>query len=404
MRGCEALRTRNHAPPTLLAHAALSPHRSSLWSDGWTFFFALLSICPLAERLGFITEQLALYTNSTVGGLLNATFGNATEAIVSLFAMRAGLLRVVQLSLLGSILSNMLLVLGCAFLFGGLRYPEQRFNVSAASMNVNLLVLALLAQALPSLLAASHTELRGGASVLTLSRVTSLVLVCLYAAFLYFQLVTHAELFDDEAKGDKKQDVGSADAAAVTEKSTDGVADDEEDEEEEKMLTFSACLGALTVVTLLISLLSDYLVDAIQGAAESWDLPLSFIAVILLPIVGNAAEHASAIIFARKNKMDIALGIAIGSSTQIAIGVTPACVLLGGLMGKPLSLDLQPFETGAMLVSVLCLAHSLQDGRSNWMKGATLCAGYVLLAAAFAVHDDPLLAAERRTEAVSGKP
>ncbi len=361
-----------------------------------------------------------MYTNSTVGGLLNATFGNATEAIVSLFAMRAGLLRVVQLSLLGSILSNMLLVLGCAFLFGGLRYPEQRFNIGAASMNINLLVLSVLAQTLPSMLAASHTQLRGSASIVTLSRVSAFVLLSLYCAFLYFQLVTHADMFDDDAD-DKKTDAndgaeaaaGDAVPEAVTRADAVGTGsaasnheeeEDDDDDDDELVLTFPACLGALAVVTLLISMLSDFLVDAIEGAAESWGVPLSFISVILLPIVGNAAEHASAVIFARKNKMDLALGIAIGSSTQIAIGVTPACVLIGGMMRKPLSLDLQPFEAAALLVSVLCLAHSLADGRSNWMKGATLVAGYVLLAAAFAVHDDPLLSGEKAGAAPAPPP
>ena len=153
------------------------------------FTLSLLAICPLAERLGFITEQLAEYTNPTVGGLLNATFGNLTEVIVSIFALRAGLLRVVQLSLLGSILSNMLLVLGCAFLFGGLTRKEQTFNAEGVMMNFGLLLLAVMGLSLPALLHFTHTELHGTDSELALSRFSSCILLLIYVAFLYFQLV-----------------------------------------------------------------------------------------------------------------------------------------------------------------------------------------------------------------------
>ena len=155
----------------------------------WVFTLSLLAICPLAERLGFITEQLAEYTNPTVGGLLNATFGNLTEVIVSIFALRAGLLRVVQLSLLGSILSNMLLVLGCAFLFGGLTRKEQTFNAEGVMMNFGLLLLAVMGLSLPALLHFTHTELHGTDSELALSRFSSCILLLIYVAFLYFQLV-----------------------------------------------------------------------------------------------------------------------------------------------------------------------------------------------------------------------
>jgi Ca2+:H+ antiporter len=370
------------------------------WGDGWTFLFSLLGICPLAERLGFITEQLAQYTNSTLGGLLNATFGNLTEVIVSCAALRKGLLRIVQLSLLGSILSNMLLVLGCAFLGGGLKYREQRFNAAGASVNVTLLMLAVLAHALPALLGATHTELRGSASLLALSRFTSFIMLMCYGAFLYFQLVTHRELYEDEPapKADKAAGGGAAAASAASEAPAGGESVDaeesKEDDEDELVLSFGGALACLAVVTALIAVLSEFLVDAIEGAAEAWGLPLAFISVILLPIVGNAAEHMSAVIFALQNKLDLAIGIAVGSSTQIALLVTPGCVLLAGAMRKPLDLNLQPFETGALLVGVLMLAFTLQEGRTNWLKGAALVAAYVVVAAAFAAHDDPRLAAE----------
>ena len=383
--------------------------------NGIIFFFALASICPLAERLGFITEQLAMYTNPTVGGLLNASFGNATEVIVSIAGLRAGLLRVVQLSLLGSVLSNMLLVLGCAFLAGGTRYKEQQFNVTGVGVNITLLMLAVLAQTLPAILTASHTGLKGSRSGLALSRFTSFVMLSMYAAFLYFQLVSHKEIYDDDDESDKAsdgpdgpesleqppagrlssgQDLENGASAGADKKAEDAKKGD--DDEDELVLTFKGAIACLAAVTVLIAVLSELLVASIEGAAEAWDMPLPFISVILLPIVGNAAEHASAVIFALHNKVDLAIGIAVGSSTQIALLVTPACVLLSAAMGKPLGLDLEPFETASLLLSVLMLAFTVVGGRANWLKGAALVAAYLVLGAAYVVHDDPLLTAEHQ--------
>ena len=381
--------------------------------NGIIFFFALASICPLAERLGFITEQLAMYTNPTVGGLLNASFGNATEVIVSIAGLRAGLLRVVQLSLLGSVLSNMLLVLGCAFLAGGTRYKEQLFNVTGVGVNITLLMLAVLAQTLPAILTASHTGLKGSRSGLALSRFTSFVMLSMYGAFLYFQLVSHKDIYDDDDESDKASDgpdgpesleqppAGRLSSgqdieggSAAEKKAEDAKKSD--DDEDELVLTFKGAIACLAAVTVLIAVLSELLVDSIEGAAEAWDMPLPFISVILLPIVGNAAEHASAVIFALHNKVDLAIGIAVGSSTQIALLVMPACVLLSAAMGKPLGLDLEPFETASLLLSVLMLAFTVVGGRANWLKGAALVAAYLVLGAAYVVHDDPLLTAEHK--------
>jgi Ca2+:H+ antiporter len=391
-----------------------------VWGDSATFAFSLLAICPLAERLGFITEQLAEYTSDTIGGLLNATFGNATEVIVSLTAMRAGLLRVTQLSLLGSILSNMLLVLGCSFFFGGMRHmPEQRFTSSGATaMNIDLLYMAVIATALPSLLSASNTQLHGSASIVTLSRISSCVMVVVYACAVVQQLRAHPEpkCGDPNAIAPAEDDTDGKDKhreAATEPRSSratgdapsaraDGGAPPAEPasvaasggDDDELVLTFRTCIGALAVVTALIGVLSGYLVATIEAAADAWGVPLTFISVILLPIVGNASEHASAIMFALKNKLDVALGICVGSSSQIACGVTPACVLFGMLMGQPLTLDLQPFDTGALIFGVLCVSQALAHGVSTWLTGATLVAAYVVLAAAFAVHGDPQLQRE----------
>nr|GEU79806.1 vacuolar cation/proton exchanger 3-like isoform X1 [Tanacetum cinerariifolium] len=280
---------------------------------GWVFFFSLLGITPLAERLGYATEQLACYTGNTVGGLLNATFGNATEMIISIYALNNGMIRVVQQSLLGSILSNMLLVLGCAFFTGGIvHYPKvQRFNQTAAIVSSGLLLMA--------------------------------------------------ERENNE--------------------------DDSEDEEAPEITMWEA-IAWLTILTLWVSVLSGYLVDAIQGASDSWNMPVSFISVILLPIVGNAAEHASAIMFAMKDKLDITLGVAIGSSTQISMFVIPFCVVVGWIMGQPMDLNFQLFETATLFITVLVVAFMLQEGTSNYFKGLMLILCYLIVAASFFVHVD----------------
>ena len=344
------------------------------WGDGLTFTFSLIAICPLAERLGFITEQLAGYTNSTIGGLLNASFGNATEMIVSMYALKAGLLRVVQLSLLGSILSNMLLVLGCAFLFGGMSRKEQYFNAEGVMMNFGLLLLAVMGLSLPAVLHFTHTELHGTASELALSRFSSTILLLIYLAFLYFQLVTHTHLYEDE--------------------------EDDDDDDEELVLGFWDSIVWLGVFTVFIAILSDYLVSTIEGASASWDFSVAFISVILLPIVGNAAEHASAVMFAMNNKMDISLGVAVGSSTQIALLVIPFCVIVGWFMNKPMDLNLQMFETATLFTTVITVAFVCQDGRSNWLKGLVLILAYILLSASFFFHKDPALIGRQAASSV----
>mmetsp|Transcript_28650 Transcript_28650/g.54860 ORF Transcript_28650/g.54860 Transcript_28650/m.54860 type:complete len:450 (-) Transcript_28650:196-1545(-) len=341
------------------------------FSDGWMFFISLLPICPLAERLGYVTEQMATYTNPTLGGLLNATFGNLTEMIVSFFALKSGLLRVVQLSLLGSILSNMLLVLGCAFFAGGIKFKTQTFNKTGVGMNSALLLLAVISLSVPAVLHTTHTELHGTASEIALSRFTSCLLLGVYCTFLYFQLITHRDLYEDE---------------------------EEEEEEEEVTQTFWGCIFWLSVITVFISFLSDYLVDAIEGAAANIGMPVAFISVIIIPIVGNAAEHASAVMFAMKNKMDISLGVAIGSSTQIALLVIPMCIVAGWFMGQPLDLNLHVFETTTFIMTVITVSFVVQDGQSNWLKGLTLILAYCIVAASFFFHKDNKLSQQNATQ------
>ncbi|CAM6045102.1 unnamed protein product [Sphagnum compactum] len=339
------------------------------FGQGWVFLLSLLGMAPLAERLGFVTEQLSFVTGSTVGGLLNATFGNATEMIICIFALKNNMIRVVQLSLLGSILSNMLLVLGSAFLFGGLAHPKkaQTFRKGTAQVSSGLLLMAVMGLLFPATLHATKTEMHSGVSELILSRFSSIVMLVAYTAYLYFQLRSHRELYDPEGEG------------------VEGEAASDSDE---RKLAFWVSIAWLAILTIFISILSEYLIDAIEGASTSWNVPVSFISVIILPIVGNAAEHASAIMFALKDKLDLSLGIAIGSSTQISMFVIPFCVVIGWSMGIHIDLNFQLFETTTLFITVLVVAFMLQDGTANYFKGLMLVLCYSIVGASFFVHLD----------------
>lgn len=338
---------------------------------GWVFFLCLLGITPLAERLGYATEQLAFYTGPTVGGLLNATFGNATELIISIYALRSGMIRVVQQSLLGSILSNMLLVLGCAFFCGGLCKKEQHFNKATAVVSSGLLLMAVMGLLFPAVLHYTHTEVHFGKSELALSRFSSCIMLVAYTAYLFFQLQSQKNVYVP------LNEEGS--------QSEDGSDDDEAPE-----ISKWESIIWLFIMTAWISFLSEYLVRAIEGASIAWNIPISFISVILLPIVGNAAEHASAIMFAMKDKLDISLGVAIGSSTQISMFGIPFCVVIGWIMGQSMDLNFQLFETATLFITVLVVAFLLQEGTSNYFKGLMLILCYLIVAASFFVHVDHL--------------
>ncbi|CAI0540858.1 unnamed protein product [Linum tenue] len=309
-----------------------------------------------------------------VGGLLNATFGNATELIIGIYALRNGMTRVVQLSLLGSILSNMLLVLGCAFFAGGLVFyrKEQVFDKASATVNSGLLLMAVMGLLFPAVLHFTHTEVHYGKSELALSRFSSCIMLVVYAAYLFFQLNTRKDSY-----------------VPLTEEASRQGVDPPEDDDEVPEITKFETIVWLSIMTAWISILSEYLVDAIEGASLAWNIPIAFIGVILLPIVGNAAEHASAIMFAMKDKLDISLGVAIGSSTQISMFGIPFCVVVGWIMGEPMDLNFQLFETATLFITVIVVAFFLQEGTSNYFKGLMLILCYMIVAASFFVHEDP---------------
>lgn len=324
----------------------------------WIFSTAAIAILPLAGWMGRATERLAEKTTEGIGGLLNATFGNAAELIIGLTALRAGLYDVVKASLAGSIVGNILLVLGAAMLAGGLRHSEQNYNAAGARSEATLLMLAAIALILP----AAYDSLVGTHSaqgVWHLSLSISIVLLVVYVFFLIFSLVTHKSLFS-------------------------GSFHREVSEMQQESWPIKKSLLILAVSTAAIAWVSEILVGAIEPAAHEFGLNRIFVGVFIVAILGNAAEHATAISAAMKNRMDLSLSIAIGSSVQVALFVAPVLVFASLWIG-PAPMDLI-FDTGlvfAVMLAVLITAQVAGDGRSDWLKGVQLLAVYLILALAF---------------------
>lgn len=345
------------------------------WSALARFSLNFLAIVPLAKLLGDATEQVSLQLGDTLGGLLNATFGNAVELLVGLVALFRGELRIVQTSLIGSVLSNLLLVLGTSFLAGGWFVKENVFEATAAQASGSILLLGTITLIIPAAytLAGHHGTTKDETEgLLFISRGTSIILVAVYGLYLLFQLHTHAFLWEQD----------QSTLAAVG----NGAANVEDEEEEEQQMNNQSALLGLLVVTIVTSFSADYLVGAIDEVANDYHIPKAFISTILLPIVGNAAEHVTSIWMAAKNKMEIALSVAVGSSIQITIGVIPALVLVGWAVAQPLTLYFQGFETVVLTAGVLLTYTLIADGKSNWVEGAMLVALYLVIALAFWVE------------------
>ncbi|KAI8884437.1 calcium/proton exchanger [Backusella circina FSU 941] len=339
-------------------------------SDSIVFTMNFIAIIPLAKLLGFATEEIALRAGSVLGSLLNATFGNAVELILGMIALKEGLVRVVQASILGSILSNILLithhplfkVLGCCFLLGGWNRSEQEFNATVAQTSTSLLGLTTLSLLIPAAFSATTSGTSNeltSSGIINLSHGTAIVLLIVYILYLVFQLKTHTEQFQD-------------------------VADD--DEEPHTSLAFSVI--TLLLIACLIAFHAEHLVGAIEGVVEVWGLNETFVGLIILPIVGNAAEHVSSVTFAMKNKMNLCIGIAISSSIQIGLLVCPILVLTGWIISIPMTFFFEIFETVVLFSSVLIVNYLIADGKSNWLEGALLLAVYAIVAMAFYYHPE----------------
>lgn len=320
------------------------------------FFSACLAILPLAGLMGRATEYLSDRVGTALGALLNATFGNACEFIIALAALRAGYDDVVKASITGSIIGNILLVLGGSMLAGGVRFQSQSFNKIAASTSATLLALAAISLTVPSIF---HHFSKHSGNEDDLALGISIVLFLTYIFSLLFSLKTHKHLYVREGDGETEEAIGV------------------------KGWGTKLSVTVLLVSTLLVVLLSEFLVHGVEKVANEWHINKIFIGVILVAVVGNAAEHSTAIYMAMKNKMDLALNIALGSGAQIALLVAPALVFVSFIMGKPMNLYFSEFEVMAITVSVIILGYVTNDGECNWMEGVQLLAVYAILGTAF---------------------
>lgn len=344
------------------------------FSHTWSFIFNFLAIVPLAAVLADATEQLADKAGSTIGGLLNATFGNAVELIVSVIALKEGQVRIVQASMLGSLLSNLLLVMGFCFVFGGYNRLQQTFNQTAAQTMSSLLAISCASLLIPAAFRAtipySKTDYIIENKILALSRGTSIVLLIVYVLFLAFQLGSHHEMFEQQ------------------EEQTDEVISQYSRRNCGHSLSVKSALVFLLLTTITVSICADFLVGAIDNVVESTGLSKTFIGLIIIPIVGNAAEHVTSVMVAMKNKMDLAISVAVGSSLQIALLVTPLMVLVGWVIDVPMTLNFSTFETTTLFIAVFLSNYLILDGESNWLEGVMSLAMYLLIAMAFYFYPD----------------
>ncbi|MDJ0576991.1 MAG: calcium/proton exchanger [Xenococcaceae cyanobacterium MO_234.B1] len=335
------------------------------WGATVIFITAAVAIVPLAAYMGEATEEIAVVVGPNLGGLLNATFGNATELILAFIALKKGLVGVVKATITGSIISNLLLVMGLAMLLGGLKYKEQDFQPTTARLNASSMNLAVIAILLPTAVEFTSSGI-GQTTLEHLSVAVAVVLIPVYGLTLLFSMKTHSYLYD----------VGVA-----------GIEEESRAETETKeKVNLPFWIGVLLIVTIGVAVESELLVSSLEEATSELGLTTLFTGVILLPIIGNAAEHATAVTVAMKNKMDLSVSVAVGSSMQIALFVAPVLVIAGWIIGQPMDLNFNPFELVAVTVAVLIANSISSDGNSNWLEGSLLIATYALLGLAFYFH------------------
>ncbi len=320
-----------------------------------TVLFALsaLAIIPLAGLMGEATEEISFYSGPRIGGFLNATFGNATELIIAFFALRAGLFDVVKASVAGSVIGNILLVLGASMLAGGLKYKTQQFNRKAIEVSSSMLLFAVIGLIIPAIFTHTVPEKLLTTRYEGLSVIVAVIMFAIYLLSLIFSFYTHKDLYSVDHS-----------------------------QESTPKWPLPKSIVILISATVLIGLESELFVGVFEPMAEVIGLSEFFVGIILVPIIGNAAEHSTAIVMALKDKMDIAVEIALGSSLQIILFVTPMLIFIS-LLFSPMSIIFNEFELIAMIFSVLIANRVANDGESNWLEGVQLIAVYIIIAAAF---------------------
>ena len=317
------------------------------------FVLAALSIIPLAGLMGEATEEISFYTGPKIGGFLNATFGNATELIISFFALKAGLFDVVKASIAGSVIGNILLVLGASMLFGGLKHKNQTFNKKVIEVSSSMLLFAVIGLCIPAIFTHTIDPKLLNTRYEGLSIVVAIIMFAIYILSLVFSFFTHKDIYsiDHEEEGSAKWSLKKS-------------------------------IIILAITTILIAIESEFLVSGVDSITATLGLSEFFVGIILIPIIGNAAEHSTAIVMAMKNKMDVSVEIAVGSSLQIILFVAPVLIFLS-LLFTPMSIVFNQFELVSLIVSVLIVNRVASDGESNWLEGVQLLSVYLIIAAGF---------------------
>lgn len=323
---------------------------------------AIIGLIPLAKLIGDSTEHLATHYGATLGSLLNVTFGNAAEIIISVVAINAGLIELVKASITGSILGNIMLIFGLSLIAGGVKHKEQIFNRENAGLQSSLIFLAIIGLAIPTILSATvlkPIDLVSQLKLQILSDVLAIVLICVYVAGILFTFFTHKHLF-----------VAPGGADEVLEK------DHNRWSKRKSFLILGASMVGVVAV-------SEILVGSVEETSKQFGFGELFVGAIIVGIVGNAAEHSSAILLARKGKIDLSIGIAAGSGTQIALFVVPILVMVGIILGQPFTLEFTLYELATLFLAAIIMNLIAHDGKSNWFEGIMLTAVYLIIAIGF---------------------
>lgn len=316
------------------------------------FVFTALSIVGLAAVMGKATEDAAYYLGERMGGFLNATFGNAAELLINIFALRAGLVEVVKASIVGSIIGNILLVLGLSILCGGIKHKNQKFNVKSVELNSSMLFFAIIGMTIPAMFV--HTMSSDSTKTQELSVVIAIFMIILYVLQIIFTFVTHKDSFESE----------------------------NEHEEQKPSWSLKVSIGVLLAVTVCLGIESELFTSSVEGMTETLGLSEAFVGLILIPVIGNAAEHSTAVVMAMKDKMNVAIEVSVGSTLQVILFVMPILVFVS-LIWSPMNLIFTPFEITALICSALITNRVIEDGKSNWIEGAQLLMIYIIIAIAF---------------------
>lgn len=347
------------------------------WGSTLVFFSSALALLPLAKFMGQVTEEIAGLSGPIVGGLMNATFGNAAELIIALIALQAGLVDVVKATITGSMISNLLLVAGLSMFLGGIKFKEQVFEPVIARVNASAMNLAVVALLLPTVVAMTAPTL-GELSIQELSTEVAVVLIIVYLLTLVFSLKTHSYLYT--VREAIEEEITTMPIPAEVSPTQGSIPQVLKSPQKVGLGTWIAILMGLAI---FVAFESELLVGTLEVSLESLGITPLFLGVILLPIIGNAAEHATAVTVAIKDKMDLSLAVAFGSTLQIALFVAPVLVLVGAVIHQPMDFQFGLVELSAVGVSVLLANSVSSDGRSNWLEGLLLLATYAILGIAF---------------------